>query len=235
MRLFCAPYIGGRALMYRNWPDGLPDDIEVCAIELPGHGRRMKEAPYTSLNLLVSDLADSILTYLDRPFAFFGHSFGALVCFEMVRELRSRSSQLPFHLCVSGAKAPQLLDDGAAIHRMADPKLIDQVRSLGGTQAGVLDDGELVAALLPSLRADFQALETYQYTETAPFDFPILALGAVADSQVDRASLQAWAQHTTVGFTLEMFPGNHFFIHQAEKSMLQIIAAALKRPSNDVK
>lgn len=227
LRLFCMPYIGGSAMIYRTWPLDLPDYVEVCAIELPGRGRRIRETPFSRLRSLVEALADSILPYLDRPYALFGHSFGALVCFELARELRNRPAPIPVHLCVSGAKAPQLLTDGSSVHMLPDPDLIDQVRRLGGTPEAVLENEEFVSALLPAIRADFEMLETYSYSDEPPLRCPILGLGGAEDQLVDRASLQAWAEHTTTGFKVEMFPGDHFFIHQAQPQILQTLGAAI--------
>jgi medium-chain acyl-[acyl-carrier-protein] hydrolase len=228
LRLFCVPHVGGSAMIFRTWPQDLPDYVEVCAIELPGRGRRIKEAPFSCLRSLVDALADSILPYLDRPCALFGHSFGALVCFELARELRNRLVPIPVLLCVSGAKAPQFLVDGSSIHMLPDPRLIDKVRRLGGTPEAVLENEELVSALLPALRADFEALETYVYSDATPLRCPILGLGGAADHRVDRDSLRAWAEHTIAGFKLEMFPGDHFFIHQAQPQILQTLGAALE-------
>jgi medium-chain acyl-[acyl-carrier-protein] hydrolase len=229
LRLFCVPHVGGSAMIFRTWPQDLPDYVEVCAIELPGRGRRIKEIPFSRLRSLVDALAGSILPYLDRPYALFGHSFGALVCFELARELRNRSAPIPVHLFVSGAKAPQLFVDGSSIHTLPDARLIDKVRRLGGTPEAVLENEELVSALLPAIRADFEALETYVYSDAPPLRFPILGLGGAADHRVDRASLLAWAKHTTAGFKLEMFPDDHFFIHEGQTQILQTLGAALER------
>jgi len=177
----------------------------------------------------VDALADSILPYLDRPYALFGHSFGALVCFELARELHNRLAPMPVLLCVSGAKAPQLLIDGTTIHMLPDTLLLDKVRQLGGTPEEVLENEELVSALLPAFRADFEVLETYIYSDATPLRCPILGLGGAADHQVDRASLRAWAEHTDAGFKLEMFPGDHFFIHRAQPQILQILGAAIEQ------
>jgi medium-chain acyl-[acyl-carrier-protein] hydrolase len=215
-------------MMFRTWPQHLPDFVEVSAIELPGHGRRIQEIPYSHLRSLVVELADSILPDLDRPYALFGQSLGAIVCFELARELRSRSIPTPIHMCVSGAKAPHLLTVETSIHLLPDLGLIEHMRRLGGTPDSVLENEELVTALLPAFRADYKALETYIYSEGTPFEFPVLVLGGAQDYQVDRTSLQAWSNYTNAGFRLEMFPGDHFFIHKAQKQILQILGDDLE-------
>jgi len=229
LRLFCLPHLGGSAMIYRTWSQHLPDSVEVCAVELPGHGRRIKEVPFSQLGSLVDALVDAILPCLDRPYALFGHSFGALVCFELARELRNRLAPIPIHLCVSGAKAPQLIVDGSSIHLLPDKHLIDKFRHLGGTPETVLENKELVSALLPALRADFEILETYVYSNATPLRCPILGLGGAADNRVDRASLGAWAEHTIAGFKFKIFPGDHFFIHQAQPQILETLGEAFEQ------
>jgi medium-chain acyl-[acyl-carrier-protein] hydrolase len=160
MRLFCVPYVGGSAMKFRTWPQDLPDSVEVCAVELPGHGRRIKETPISHLGSLVEALANAIMPFLDRPYALFGHSLGSLVSYELACELRNRLAPMPVLLCVSGAKAPHLLVDGTTIHMLPDTLLLDKVRRLGGTPEAVLENEELVSALLPALRTDFKVLET---------------------------------------------------------------------------
>jgi len=215
-------------MYFRTWPEDLPDHIEVCAIELPGRGRRINEIPVSDLGSIVDSLADAVMPLLDRPFALFGFSFGALVCFELARELGVRRAPAPVHLCVSGAKAPQLLVGRSSTHKLQDAQLIDEVRRIGGTPEAVLENEELIAALLPAFRADFEALETYEYSGRPPLACPILALGGARDNLVDHPSLQAWAHHTAVGFELKMFPGDHFFIQESQPQVLEIHSKAIE-------
>src|ERR1039458_7197841 len=88
LRLFCFPYAGAGALIFRTWSDGLPADVEVCPVQLPGRGTRLMERPFTQLSLLIEALAQALVPFLDKPFAFFGHSLGALVSFELARRIR---------------------------------------------------------------------------------------------------------------------------------------------------
>jgi medium-chain acyl-[acyl-carrier-protein] hydrolase len=226
-RLFCVPYLGGSAMIFRSWPREIPETIEVNAVELPGHGRRIREKPVPRLEPLVAELAMSIEPALDRPFALFGHSFGALICFELARELRRCQLPTPNHLIVSSAKAPHQINNGTFIHSLPDQAVLDELRSLGGTPSVLLQNDELIHSIMPALRADFAALETYMYTSEPLFDFPIFALGGMMDKKVDRRSLQAWAQHTNTDFNIRMFPGGHFFIQEMQTQVLDIIAAVI--------
>lgn len=229
LRLFCIPHAGGSAMVFRTWPQDLPDSVEVCGIELPGHGKRIREAPYSRLRTLVVAIVEAMRPYLDRPYALFGHSFGALVCFETARELQNPKALSPAHLCISGAKAPQLITDGTQFHRQPDARLIDEVRRLGGTPDAILENEEMVSAMLPAIRADYEILETYVYSDAAPLSCPILGMAGAADSEVDRASLQTWAEHTSDGFKMAIFPGDHFFLYQSQAQVLQTLRMALEQ------
>ncbi|HEY1379547.1 MAG TPA: thioesterase domain-containing protein, partial [Gemmataceae bacterium] len=156
VRLFCFPYAGGGASVFRGWADGLPSAVEVCPVQMPGRETRFREPAFTRLPLLIEALAESLYPHLDRPFAFFGHSLGALVAFELARRLRRDGSPEPQHLFVSGSGAPQARDhSGAVIHTRPADEFWQEVGRLNGTPAEVLTDGELRDLLLPTLRADF--------------------------------------------------------------------------------
>lgn len=227
LRLFCFPYAGGGALSFRSWADSLPPTIEVCAIELPGRGIRLKEPPFTRLEPLIQAIAQTLLPYLDKPFAFFGHSMGGLVSFELARLLRRKHSLSPVHLFVSGRRAPHLPDPNPPIHALSEPELLEELRSLKGTPEAVLENAELMQLLLPTLRADFAALETYVYSSEPPLDCPITAFGGLQDSEVSCDDLEAWREQTKAGFLLQMLPGDHFFLHSARSLLLQSLSGEL--------
>jgi medium-chain acyl-[acyl-carrier-protein] hydrolase len=229
LRLFCIPHAGGSGMVFRTWPQDMPDFVQVFAIELPARGRRISELPYSNLKLLVDEIAESMQPYIDRPFALFGHSFGALVGFEVARELHNHNGVPPIHLCISGAKAPEFLSNGPKIHKQPDAILINYVRSLGGTSEIVLENEEMISAVMPALRADLKMSETYIYSNSTQLDNPILVLAGESDPKVDRGSLQTWAKHTTAGFKMKLFPGNHFYLYEAQAQVLQFLGQALEQ------
>ncbi|MEQ8964161.1 MAG: alpha/beta fold hydrolase, partial [Coleofasciculus sp. C2-GNP5-27] len=139
LRLFCFHYAGGGAWSFRDWSDNLPSSVEVCSIELPGRGFRLAEAAFTSLDPLVRAIADVLVPHLDKPFAFFGHSMGGLVSFEVARVLRTNQGLNPVHLFVSAHRAPQLPDPDPPIHNLPEPEFLDELRHLEGTPEEVLD------------------------------------------------------------------------------------------------
>lgn len=231
LRLFCLPYAGGSSQIYRDWMNHLSRKIELCPIELPGRGSRLNEAPITDLSTLVQEIALGIHHYLDRPFAFFGHSMGALLSFELTRLLRQQGYPSPAHLFVSGYRAPQLKSDSTLIHNLPEPEFTEEIRQLGGTPEAVLANAELRELVFPALRADFAAIETYRYRPCTSLVCPITVFGGLQDRGVDVADLEAWRQHTTGKFGLQMFSGNHFFLHQVQPSILQ----AIDRQLSDVR
>lgn len=227
VRLFCFPYAGGSAAIFRDWPGHLAPDIEVCAALLPGRGPRMSELPQTRIAATAESLAAGIRPHLDQPFAFFGHSMGALIAFELARLLRSGEGVGPSSLFVAGCRAPHIPDPDPPMHASPDPEFIAHLRELKGTPEEVLSHPELMALVLPLLRADFEAVETYRYADAPPLGCPVSAYGGLRDPAVTRERLEGWRAQTTANFVMRMFDGDHFFIHQAAPQLLRVLGREL--------
>ena len=229
VRLFCFPYAGGSAAVFRAWPAGLAPDIEVYPALLPSRGARMSEPPLPRISLIVERLAAEIRPHLDRPFALFGHSMGALIAFELARRLRAEAGVKPAHLFISGARAPQIPDPDPPVHDRTDAEFIKCLRELNGTPDEVLEHPDLMALMLPLLRADFEAVETYRYEAGAPLGCRVSAYGGLADSSVRREHLEGWREQTSGEFVLRMFDGDHFFINRAAPQLLRTLDRELAR------
>lgn len=227
IRLFCFHYAGGGASMFRAWGEAFPETIEVCAIQLPGRENRLRERAAAHIDPLVEYLTQVMEPFLDIPFACYGHSIGALCAFELTRRLRRREWPLPRHLFVAAHRAPQLSRSGPMLHMMQDADLVRELRRLGGTPDAVLQHPELMALLMPTLRADLALTETYEYTAEPALDCPITALGGFDDREVDRYQLEAWRVHTSRSFRLAMFDGDHFFLQGARNEVRQLIRESL--------
>jgi surfactin synthase thioesterase subunit len=225
--VFCFPYAGGGASAFRGWARELPADVEVLAIRAPGRESRIAETPFARLEPLVSALTEVLLPHLDIPFVFFGHSLGALVCFEVARELRRRSAPGAVRLIVSGRQAPHVPDPDPPVHHLPDREFLIAVREFNGTPDEVVQHAELLELLLPVLRADIAINETYEYRSEPPLDCPISAFGGLQDEKSPRESIAAWRKQTSSAFSLRMFPGDHFFIHTARRSVLEAISQDL--------
>jgi medium-chain acyl-[acyl-carrier-protein] hydrolase len=228
LRLFCFPYAGSGASIFRTWTDGLSVDVEVCPIQYPGRGTRLTEIPFTQISPLIEALAQSLEPLLDRPFAFFGHSLGALLGFELARQIRRKSGVQPVHLFVSADRAPQLPLRNRAIHALPEGEFLVELRRLNGIPGKVLEEVELMQIMLPILRADFAVYETYVYTTEPPLDCPISAFGGLQDHRVSRGDLEAWRGQTSASFSVRMFPGDHFFLNTTEPLLLQMLFQELR-------
>lgn len=227
LRLFSFPYAGGSTLIFRKWPEALPANVEMCSIELPGRGSRLREPAFATMAPLVEAIAQAISPYLDKPFAFFGHSMGAIISYELSRYLRRRQQVIPVHLFISGRRAPQIPDEEPPTYNLPEPEFIDELRRLNGTPREILQHPELMQLIMPQLRADFAVCQTYIYTPEAPLDCPISVFGGVKDHPVTRTNLEAWREQTTASFSLRMFPGDHFFLQTAAQTLLRILAEEL--------
>lgn len=227
VRLFCFSHAGGGASAYRTWPREAPADIDVCAVQLPGREERIREPLLASIDVVAREASLALLPYLDRPFAIFGHSLGALVGFEVARELRRRG-HLPEHIFASGRVAPDEPTSLPPIHSLPDSVFLEEMqRRYRAIPAAVMQEPELLELFTPLLRADLGLIETYRYVEGEPFACPITALGGVDDHMCSRDQLAAWERQTRGDFLLRMLPGDHFFVNPERAEVLRIIASRL--------
>jgi medium-chain acyl-[acyl-carrier-protein] hydrolase len=227
LRLFCFPYAGGGAAVFRSWSEYLPKEVEVCPIQLPGRGSRLSEAPFTSMQPLAEALTDVLCSKADIPFAFFGYSMGATLGFEMARQARKRRLRQPLHLFVAARRAPQIPAVGTPTHMLSDADFLVELNRLNGTPKEVLDNPELMTMMVPILRADFRVVQTYRYKPEPPLDCSISAYGGLEDHKITREQLQAWREQTTASFSLRMFPSDHFFLHTSQALLLRILSREL--------
>jgi surfactin synthase thioesterase subunit len=222
LRLFCFPYAGGGASLYRRWGEKFPASIEVLPVQLPGRENRVNEAAWTSIQETVAQLGSALLPYLDKPFVFFGHSMGALISFELARYLRRKRLPAPRHLFLSASRAAHLPNRWPLLHNLPDEQLVENLLRLGGTARELLENTETLAVILPLMRADFAVCETYTYTPEPPLDVSISIFGGKEDQTVNWQELDAWQKHTCGVFLHHMFPGNHFFLHNQEDLLLSM-------------
>jgi surfactin synthase thioesterase subunit len=227
LRLYCFSCAGGNAAHYLHWQAALDPMIEVCAVQLPGRGARMEEPPLRSFSLLVETLADIVGDNGDMPFAFFGHSLGGTMAFELARECRRRHLPMPEHLFVSACNAPQMRSRLRRLHELDDPTLIAALKNYNGTPPAALEHEELMQLLLPVIRADFEVASQYQYRPDTPLDIPITVLAGKSDHHVMSKKLNRWQEETTEECDWHWFDGDHFFVHSQQKAVLGCLQAKL--------
>lgn len=229
LRLFCLPYAGGGAGIFRDYHEGLPADVEVCAIQLPGRERRFGEPAYQSVGPLVETLAGELANEIDVPFFIFGHSLGALLGFELARELRRSFGAQPVSLIASAHRAPQIPDPDPPIHDLPDEQFISEIKDLEGTPPEVFESPEILELLMPMLRADFCMTETYEYREEPPLDCRLRVFGGSGDEVVTGDQLGRWRELTTGPFELHVFQGGHFFIHEQHAELMAALCDEIRR------
>jgi medium-chain acyl-[acyl-carrier-protein] hydrolase len=227
MRLFCFPYAGGSPGMFRLWPARLPADVELAALRLPGRDRRISEAPFSAWEPMLAAVEEALLPHLDRPFAFFGHSLGASIAWEIARGLRAHGHALPAHLLLSGRRAPHMAARAAPIHDLPGPEFYEQLRAMNRTPAEVLGNREVMELIEPMLRADFRLAETWRPAAQAPLPVPIAAFCGALDPIAPPSDVQEWALHTALAFSARTFPDGHFFVHSSEDELLQALSRIL--------
>ena len=214
--------------MFHEWSNGLPADVEVCPIQLPGRGTRMMEPPYSRLSLLVEALIQALLPLLDKPFALFGHSLGSLVSFELARQIWANYQMRPVRLFVSAGPAPQIPRRNSPIHDLPEKEFLAELRRLNGIPAELLSNKELMDIVLPALRADFALFESYRYLSGPPLNCPISTFGGLSDNRVNHDDLEAWREQTTGSFSIRMFPGDHFFLKSTQPLLLRALSQELR-------
>ena len=223
-RFFWFPHAGGsgysQSLLYKA-----PGELGIVGVELPGRGNRSVEPAFTRMTPLVAALADAIDPYLDRPFAFFGHSMGAAVAFELARELRRRHKPLPTILIASAARAPQFRRNHKPKAAPSREEFIAELRRLGGFTNEFWQSSKLLDSLVHRVEPDAALYRHYIYSEDSPFDFPIRAYGGIEDENVQREHLEGWSEQTTGPFAIRLFPGGHFYHHSLVTFLNQVLPA----------
>ena len=231
LRLFCFPYAGGGAGEFRYWSETLGPEVEVCPVQLPGRENRLSEKAFDDLPPLLDAVIDAFAAHWRTPFAVFGHSMGALVAFELARELRRRQRPLPVHLFLAGRSSPRYSDPARALHSLPEPDFIERLRELNGTPEDILRDAEMREIFFPTLRADFALCEGYRYREEPPLECPITVFGGSRDEERTPELLQEWRKEASGPFALHMCPGDHFFIRTSRPFVLATVARELATAS----
>ena len=227
LQLFCFPFVGGSAPTYQRWAQSLPKYVDVVPVELPGRGMRFKAPAIPNLSELIGAITEPLRERLSGPFAFFGHSMGALVSFELARHVRRTFGLSPAHLFLSARPGPKVPETRAPTYNLPEAEFVDEIKRLNGTPAEVMASPEVMSGMIPMLRADFQLNQTYQYEPGAPLSCPITVFGGLDDDHVPKESLFGWREETSAAFKLRMLPGDHFFLRTSEPLLLRFLSEIL--------
>jgi pyochelin biosynthetic protein PchC len=223
LRVFCFPYAGGSANAFRAWSAAAPATVELIAVQYPGHADRIAEACMESIDGMSAAIASAYEQDEEVAAAFFGHSLGAVVAYEVARRLEAQGRP-PVALIVSGRPAPQL-DRGGAVHLLDEAGIFADMVRLGGTTPELLDHTELRALLLPMLRSDYRLSETYRPVLEPKLRLPVMACFSERDPEVTESEARGWAAVTEGPFVLRAFGGDHFYLTAAYAHVVEAIVS----------
>lgn len=225
--VFCFPHAGGGASAFRTWQHVPTERLRILAVKLPGREDRLAEPAIRAIDELADPLAGVVEQMARRPYAFFGHSMGALVAFEVIRKLRERSNNGPVHLFVASCQAPDAMPP-THLHDLPKAQFVPAVRSFGGMRGEVLREPALMQLLEPTLRADLALCELYQYRPQPPLACGITVFGGARDTRVTRSSLTGWRRQTAGSFELHIFSEGHFYLESRREQLVGVITDRLK-------
>lgn len=222
VRIFCFPYAGGGASVFRTWKKYFEEEIGIYPVQLPGRENRIGEKPFLNMDSLVSELTGEFLRYMDRPFILFGHSIGARIAFEFSRKLRDIKARCPECLIVAGSRSPEI-PEPKPLHQLGYYDFINELKRFSGTPKAVFENKELMDLFIPVLRADFTIDETWNFRHEEPLDFPIHVFGGKNDPEAHYDELFKWSHYTNNLFSIEMIEGGHFFINKQRDELIRHI------------
>jgi surfactin synthase thioesterase subunit len=223
--LICLPHAGGSASYYFPASKQLAPAFDVLSVQYPGRQDRRTEPGIGSIGELADRIFAALQPLPDAPISLFGHSMGAVVGFELARRLDD-AGRTAAHLLVSGRRAPSIVKDDR-VHEQDDRGLVQEMRAMGGTDSRLLEDDELTQMILPAIRSDYTAIETYRCAPGAAVTCPITAFVGDADPRAGVEEARAWRDHTTSTFDLEVFPGGHFYLESQLPAVLGVISRVL--------
>ena len=229
IRLFCFPYAGGRAEIFQSWQQAIDPAVEVIAVNYPGRGKRIGATPITDCKTLVTNLLPEFMAYTDKPFAFFGHSMGALVSFELASQLQVKGISGLKHLFLSARRAVHLPFNNTNFHTLPDDEFVNMLQKLGGTPQEVFDHPELMALLIPILRGDFMLSETYCYQAGTRLKTNTSILYSNEDQYVQKEQVTGWQDVIEGQLDFTEFPGGHFFMHSQQHAVTNLVKRRLFR------
>ena len=225
MPLFCFPHAGGAASYFHPWSAALAPDIEMLAVQYPGREDRADEPHVANIADMADQIHAALGPSLPGTFAFFGHSMGAILAFEVARRFAQEGRE-PAHLFVSGRAAPPRRHR-QELHQAGNSAFVAKLRSLGGTDPRILQDSQALELILPTMRADYTASETYRFEPGAPLSCDITAMIGNRDRESTIAETAEWSAHTTGAFNLRVYAGGHFYLDDCRAHVLEVISSTL--------
>lgn len=220
--LVCFPHAGGSASAHLPLSEELSAAAEVLIVQYPGRQDRLAEPALVDIRQMADRAAHALLPWRHRSLALFGHSMGSLLAYEVALRLERGWGRAPLGLLVSSRAAPSVSSD-RGVHAMDDERLTRHLAELAGTPPALLADKALLATVLPSVRADFRAVETYQDHAGHKVGCPISSYCGTKDAGVSPDNLGKWADYTTGRWTARLFDGGHFYLQSHKREVARAI------------
>jgi len=227
LQLFCFPFAGSSATVFRPWVDKLPDGIEILAVQLPGRENRLREPCVHEMSKIVEGLEADIVESIEAPFAFFGHSLGSLIAYEVLQNFARSGRANAELLFASGGPAPHTCTGPTQPRKLTQEQILDDLRSISGAPSELLNDPEILALVLPMLQADFELYANYRYEERPPLECPIVTIRGAGDTYISYQSQTEWKNHTDRHFSFQVVPGKHLFMVDSSLALLSMITTHL--------
>jgi surfactin synthase thioesterase subunit len=227
INLFLFPFAGGSIYSYTKYKEVAPSNLKLIPLELPGRGRRITQPLLTNADAMVDDLLKQIKPMLNEPYAFYGHSMGTLLAYLVTKRIIREGLNQPLHLFMTGRFGPSAEDPDPPNHSLPKDEFRNKLKEMGGSPDEVLADETLMDFFEPFLRADFQAIEEYEYEPSEPFDIPILAIVG-KDERITHDQVMTWQRETTRPLDVRWFNGPHFFIFNYSSEIMRLISQKLQ-------
>ncbi|MDG4789716.1 alpha/beta fold hydrolase [Micromonospora sp. WMMD1102] len=231
LRLLCLAGAGSGPSEFARWGEALPETVEVWPVQLPGREQRMREAPWSDLELIVAAVAtalDEAVDPSDTPLVCFGHSFGALVMFEWCQRIQADARATVAGLMVCGLAAPGRPGGQPGVAERNDADLLAWIGELGGTPHELLKHSWFTDWLVRDVRTAYQIRGRYDASRTEPLSCSIVAFGGADDFETSDADLDAWAEFTRSRFRRHTLPGGHFFVRDSRDRLLTLVREELE-------
>lgn len=225
--LFCFPYAGGSPETFRAWSAGIAGTTELKCVRLPGRGLRLKEALYDQWQPLVEDAFEALSPHLNRPHAFYGHSFGGRLAYELAHLASARYPGLTRRLFVSGCRSPDTPQARPYMHQMTEGDFCGAVAKMGGTPTELLENERLRRLLLPTVRSEIRLAELWGERHTSRLDIPITAIYSQDDPIDNWRTMRGWTSFTQRDCELLEVPGGHFFVDSHVEHVTDIVNTRL--------
>ncbi|MDY6988826.1 MAG: alpha/beta fold hydrolase [Thermodesulfobacteriota bacterium] len=226
VNVFCLPFAGGAFYSYNGLQRCTPAFINTVSVDLPGHGKRIGEPLLANIHEMADDVFQQIKNDLDEPYAIYGHSMGATLGYLVAQRLEGANMPKPLHLFFTGRQGPPVESKEKDAYMLPKERFIQRLKEYDGIPDEVLRENELMDFFEPVLRADFQAIGTYQYEDRPPLDIPVTVIIGLDDNTTYEEAL-TWQKVTTRQITIRQFPGGHFFIFDHLHEISQIISRNL--------